>query len=50
MVLLFFDSHNYKFVFTNNSGERSSLLFRESEYDGAQIFIVFSFQWTWQRE
>lgn len=47
MMLLFFDSYKYDFVFSNNSDKRSSLLFKESEYDVAQVFILFPFQWTW---
>lgn len=35
MMLLFFDCYKYEFVFTNNRGKRSSLLFKESEYDVA---------------
>lgn len=35
MMLFFFDSYNYEFIFTNNSCERSSFLFKESEYDVA---------------
>lgn len=34
-MLLFFASYSYEFVFSNNSGERSSLLFKEGEYDVA---------------
>lgn len=35
VMLLLFASYNYEFVFSNSSGERSSLLFKEGEYEVA---------------
>lgn len=34
-MLLLFVSYNYEFVFSNNSGEISSLLVKEGEYEVA---------------